>query len=95
MFSKIFPWAFFFNWMPYPKRFALLGHRFLFWYGAYYEQYKKAVIKYYKAELCELDVGFRMGEAGKELVRRRNEARQNGIGPMDPDYPDLDDVMPD
>ncbi len=81
--------------MPYPKRFALLGLRFVFWYGAYYEEYKKAVIKHYKAELCNLDVGFRMSEAGNELVRRRKEAIANGIDPMDPKYPDLHDVMPD
>lgn len=93
MFSKIFPWAFFFNWMPYPRRFVLLGTSFVFWYGSYYKQYRNAVIQYYKNQLSDLDASFRTTEASMELVRRRCIARENGIGPMDPEYPDLHDVM--
>ncbi|MCA9355570.1 hypothetical protein KC865_03420 [Candidatus Kaiserbacteria bacterium] len=79
--------------MPYPRRFSLFGRNFVLLYGSYYERYKKAVIRYHKSQLSNLDVGFRMEEAGKELVRRRNEARERGVGPLDPGYPDLHDVM--
>ncbi len=93
MFDKIFPWAFFFNWMPYPRRFSVLGTAFVFWYGSYYKKYEDAVIAYYRSRLSELDPAFRVGEAGLEVVQRRQKAIEQGIGPMDPEYPTLRDVL--
>ena len=92
MFSKIFPWAFFFNWMPYPKRFWFLGKNFVFLYGYYFERYTQAVIQYHKNELLNLDHRYRMDQWGQELVRRREIAQEQGIEPLDPDYQVLEDV---
>lgn len=78
--------------MPYPRRFKFFGNRFVFWYYAQYSRYEQAVIEYHKSELCKLDINFRLNEASKELMRRREEARGRGIGPLDPEYPDLSDV---
>lgn len=93
MFSKIIPWAFFFNWTPCPCRFSWLGRGFVRLYGSYYELYKEAVIRYHRAQLYNLDFGFRMEEASKALVRLRDEAMRKGVDPMDPEYPDLVDVI--
>ena len=92
MFSKLFPWAFFFNWMPYPRRLRFLGPRTYLFYVSLYRSYEAAVISYYKKKLRELDVSYAMSEAGHELVRRREIARKKGVGPMDPEYPTLSDV---
>lgn len=93
MFDKIFPWAFFFNWMPYPRRFSFLGTGFEFWYHQYYQRYQLAVISYHRMSLTEIDPEFRIGEAGFEYIRLTEEAREQGIDPMDPEYPTLQDVL--
>jgi hypothetical protein len=94
MFDKIFPWAFFFNWMPYPRRFSWFGPSFVFWYGrSIYKPYQDAVIRYYKAQLRELDIKYKIAEAGLTLISSREEAIRNGIGPADPEYPSLQDVL--
>ena len=94
MFSRIhFPWVFFFNWMPRPRRFFWFGSGFVIWYGGYYEAYKKAVTSYHRSQLRRLDIEFRMTEASLELVKRRNKARDSGMDPLDPDYPELKDVL--
>ncbi len=40
-------------------------------------------------ELVTHDVRFNLQEAQRELVRRREVAREQGIGPDDPQYPTL------
>tara|TARA_B100000745_G_scaffold300212_1_gene253269 strand:- start:1637 stop:1915 length:279 start_codon:yes stop_codon:yes gene_type:complete len=92
MFSKLFPWAFFFNWMPYPRRFWVLGPFTQLFYVPLYRTYEAAVVSYYKKQLRELDFWYAMSEASKELIRRRELAREQGIGPADPEYPNLHDV---
>ena len=92
MFSKLFPWAFFFNWMPYPRRLSFFGSLTYLFYVPLYRSYEAAVISYHKKMLRELDVSYAMSAAGHELVRRREIAREKGVGPMDPEYPTLSDV---
>jgi hypothetical protein len=43
--------------------------------------------------LRKYDHQYSMQEASCELVRRRSAARKAGIGPADPAYPDLYDVI--
>ena len=64
-------------------------------YCGWYRQLKKKVVAYHKDELVRLDFQFAMEEGSKELVRRRNAARDAGIGPVDSEYPDIEDVMGD
>ncbi len=92
MFKKIFPWVILFNWMPYPRRFALLGTRFVFFYYFYYKSYEDAVIQYYRSRLRQLDSDFKMSEVGLEIVRRREEAIRQGVVPTDQEYPNLKDL---
>ncbi|MFT7644670.1 MAG: hypothetical protein ACI9BF_000321 [Candidatus Paceibacteria bacterium] len=77
--------------MPDPKRFSLFGLSIVLLYNSYYGRYKKAVIRYHKAQLRELDVNLPLAEDSLELVRLQNEATRKGIDPLDPKYPNFDD----
>lgn len=105
MFSLLCLRVFLFSLIPHPKRFwpffvrinnsnGLL-YKLLVGYGKFYESYEASVIKFHRAELSRLDWNFRMAEAGQELVRRRRIATENGIGPLDREYPDIEDVLKD
>ncbi len=80
--------------MPRPKFMFWLGFTLGWSYASVYEWFKKKTIAYHKDQLRNLDLEYRFAEAGAELVRRRNDARDKGIGPMDPGYPELEDVLP-
>jgi hypothetical protein len=41
------------------------------------------------AYLLKNDFKYKFEQVGKELVKARSEARAKGIGPMDPNYPDI------
>jgi len=43
-----------------------------------------------RAYLLKHDFDYQFQQSNKDLVRRREEAREKGIGPMDPEYPDRD-----
>lgn len=79
----------FFSLLPYPKYLGFLGPVYLW----LYRSYEAAVIEYHKERLCKLDPGFAFGEKSMELVRRREQASCDGIGPRDPRYPELSDVF--
>lgn len=51
------------------------------------------VVAWHKAELERLDAGFRIEQAGIRLVAARGKAIAEGIGPLDPSYPDFDDFL--
>lgn len=51
----------------------------------------KALVSWHKAQLMNLDPGFAMQEWDRELVRRRQEAMEQGVGP-DARYPNIFDV---
>lgn len=94
MLSRLFPWAFFFNWMPRPKIFSILGTRVVLGYGIlFYDPYKQAVIKYYKNQLCELDTVFKLQRANIELARLRKIADKEGIHVGGSEYPILRDAL--
>lgn len=80
-----------FSMMPYPKRMFWTG--FGSEYVTAYHWVEKKAIRHHRNKLMELDSSFRMQEAGHELVRRREKARADGIGPLDPRYPDIFDVV--
>ncbi|MCW9054523.1 MAG: hypothetical protein OQJ98_00875 [Candidatus Pacebacteria bacterium] len=88
--------------MFYATVFALIPRpRYMFWlgwhigwsYAGLYDWLKKKTIAYYRSQLMKLDTGFMISEAGRELIRKRNEARERGIDPMSSEYPGLDDVL--
>ncbi len=79
-----------FNLMPYPKHLTFL---FGVGYIAFYHQCKSKAIEYHESRLSKLDSSFKISEAGHKLVKLREEAIRNGVGPMDPEYPDLSDVL--
>ncbi len=81
---------------PHPSRVPFIfGVGFLSRYNKWHESLKREAIAYHKAQLRHLDHQFYWNEAGQELVRRREIARAQGIGPLDPKYPDLRDVIND
>ncbi len=82
-----------FYFMPKPENIDFLGHGFWIIYRPFYESIKHMVISYHKKELSELDHDFKMELAGKELVRRRKIAIEQGIDPLDKKYPDILDVL--
>lgn len=79
--------------VPRPKYVFWLGQTIGWSYADLYDWLKEKTIVYHRAKLMKLDTNFRLSEAERELVRRREDALKKGIGPMDPQYPDLYDVM--
>lgn len=82
-----------FYFMPKPENMIFLGHGFWSIYRSFYESIKDKVISYHRRKLCGLDLNFKMEEAGKELVRRRQLALEQGIDPLSSKYPDIFDVL--
>ncbi len=74
---------------------VILGVGFLSRYDKWYESLRREAIAYHRAQLRHLDHQFYWNEVGQELVRRREIARAQGIGPLDPKYPDIRDVIND
>ena len=56
-----------------------------------YASSMKEVIAWHRAELEKFDFRFRLEEAQRRMMTDQEKARAQGIGPMDPDYPDLFD----
>ena len=82
--------ALLFKLMPYPKYFTwLLGTRYIY----FYHKVRDCAAHYHRAQLRELDLEFKVSEASQKPVRLRQEAREQGIGPADPNYPALGDVL--
>ena len=96
MFFQNLPRAVLFALMPRLSHIPVLfGVEFLTRYEGWYESTRRGAIEYHKNQLRRLDHQFRWNEANLELVRRREVAREKGIGPLDPGYPSLSDVLPD
>ncbi len=72
---------------------TILGAGILNRYEKWYGSLKQGAIDYHTKQLRRLDFQFRWNDAGRELVRRREIARTQGIDPLDPKYPDLRDVI--
>jgi len=93
MFSKIFLWAFFFDWMPQPRRLTIFGPRFVLIYGGIYERYKKSAIIYHRYQLLRLSINNNMSEANPELPRQGETDLKEGTGPLGSEYTELEDVV--
>lgn len=59
-----------------------------------YNECKRKVIAWHKAKLEDFDPLYRTQQAGLRLVAAREKAHSEGIGPLDPRYPDIEDFMP-
>lgn len=84
---------------PQPNSLVVMGAGFLSG-GLLYRMYRRWYIctekmlrDWHYKELCRMDSRFQLEQHQKELVRARNEARDRGIGPMDPGYPDIFDFV--
>ena len=86
-------YAVLFYFMPKPENIDFLGLGFWIIYRPFYESIKHMVISYHTKELSELDHDFNMELAGKELVRRRRIATEQGIDPLSSNYPDIFDIL--
>lgn len=63
-------------------------------YADLYYGLQKKVVEWHKSELEELDTDYSSLQDSLRLVKARQKAIANGIGPMDPEYPSLQDVSP-
>lgn len=63
-------------------------------YANWRQRIKTDLANWHRRELRSLDHTFDLQEDQWELVRRREVARAQGIGPDDPRYPDLFDIRP-
>lgn len=61
-------------------------------YGDWWSDIKTKANRYHRKKLMAHDPAFRANETSSELVRRREIARSQGIGPLDSRYPDIFDV---
>jgi hypothetical protein len=64
-------------------------------YGAWWSEVERKAVVSLRRELLRHDFKYRLQEAQYELVRRRDVLRGQGIGPGDPRYPDIFDVVGD
>jgi hypothetical protein len=64
-------------------------------YGAWWSEVERKAVVYLRKELVRHDFKYRLQEAQFELVRRREALHEQGIGPGDPCYPDIFDVVGD
>lgn len=76
------------------NKMRIFGATVVYAYSNWRERTREALAAWHRRELCALDYRFDLQEAQLELVRRREVARAQGIGPSDPRYPDLFDVRP-
>jgi hypothetical protein len=82
-----------FSFLPTPMKIGFLGKNFWTTYTQFYLSTERKAISYHRRKLCEMDLNFKMEEAGKELVRRRQLALEQGIDPLSSKYPDISDVL--
>ena len=78
----------------FPKRLPEVLPSILWYaYRNWYDTLKVHIIEYHKDALWNLDFRYKMSEVGQEIIRQREHAREQGIGPLDPRYPDIDSVL--
>jgi hypothetical protein len=63
-------------------------------YADLYNGLKSKVIAWHKAKLEEVDADYARVQDSLRLIAARELARGEGIGPMDPRYPSIEDVSP-
>lgn len=70
--------------------------RIAYWsgYADLYNTAKKFVIAWHKARLSELDHEYARQQGSMALIAARHLANKQGIGPLDPRYPQLEDHDP-
>lgn len=76
------------------NKMCIFGAAVAYAYSDWRRRACEALAAWHRRELCALDYRFDLQEAQLELVRRREVAQAQGIGPGDPRYPDLFDVRP-
>jgi hypothetical protein len=64
-------------------------------YAMWYAKRLEALVAWHKGELLRLDHSFRLQDATRRLIRAREQALREGIGPFNPAYPDIYDFMGD
>lgn len=62
-------------------------------YALWHEANKEAVIAWHKEELLKIDWEYELQDAQRQLVAARERARERGVRPLDPEYPDLQDFL--
>ena len=78
------------------KFFPFVSHLEYLDYRRLYESALKEVVAFYRVQLLKLDKKFAFQEMSLDVVRRRNIALANGIGPLDVGYPsflDINDIL--
>jgi hypothetical protein len=95
MVKQLFPWVLLFKLMPQPRMLSAIGfgNRALAVYGEIYQTWERAVIRWHRDQLRNLDHNYRMMEAQFDLVREREEAHDASIEPSDSSYPAMRDVL--
>jgi hypothetical protein len=63
-------------------------------YSDLYYSLQKKVVAWHKSELEELDASYASVQDSLRLVNARRKAVADGISPLDPKYPSLEDVSP-
>ncbi len=74
-------------------RLALLLYVPLRAYALWYETSIQALIDWHKSELLSNDWEYRFHDAQRRLIIARERARERGVRPLDPEYPDLQDFL--
>jgi hypothetical protein len=76
-------------------RYALGGRNSLLvaWYVSVHTSLRQRLVAWHRKRLKQLDSSFRYADASRQLINAREKARQQGIGPLDPRYPDIDDFL--
>ena len=58
-------------------------------YLCWYRRLEEAVKQWHSQEFCKSDPMFLLDQQSKKLILAREKAREAGIGPLDPAYPDI------
>lgn len=72
----------------------IFGTTVAYAYSDWRQRTREVLAAWHRRELRAVDRHFDLQEDQLELIRRREVARAEGIGPGDPRYPDLFDVRP-
>jgi len=72
----------------------IFGSAVAYAYSNWRQRTREALAAWHRRQLRALDDRFDLQEDQLELVRRRQVAQAQGIGPGDPRYPDLFDIRP-
>jgi hypothetical protein len=62
-------------------------------YAAWYDFNRRAVIEWHKSELVRIDWEYAFHDAQRRLIIARERARERGVKPLAPEYPDLQDFL--